>query len=97
MGDFDPRGVNPRLVARVRERLDAEGFHEVKIVASGGFTTEKIHHFQEHDVPVDAYGVGSALVRGNYDYTADVVRVEGRDVSKAGRWFRANPRLEPVE
>jgi nicotinate phosphoribosyltransferase len=97
MGDFDPRGVNPQLVLRVREALDAEGFHGVRIVASGGFTAEKIHRFKEREVPVDAYGVGSALVRGSYDYTADVVRVEGRDVAKVGRWFRPNPRLERVE
>ena len=97
MGDFDPRGVNPQLVLRVREALDAEGFHDVRIVASGGFTAEKIHHFNEREVPVDAYGVGSALVRGSYDYTADVVRVEGREVAKVGRWFRPNPRLGRVE
>jgi nicotinate phosphoribosyltransferase len=97
MGDFDPRGVNPQLVLRVREALDAEGFHDVRIVASGGFTAQKIHHFNEREVPVDAYGVGSALVRGSYDYTADVVRVEGREVAKVGRWFRPNPRLERVE
>ena len=96
MGDFDPRGVNPRLVHRVREALDRRGFRHVKIVASGGFTVEKIRRFESARVPVDAYGVGSALVRGRYDYTADVVRVEGRDLAKAGRWYRENPRLETV-
>ncbi|MEQ8331481.1 MAG: hypothetical protein RH859_13565 [Longimicrobiales bacterium] len=96
MGDFDPRGVNPRLVHAVREALDAEGFGHVKIVASGGFTVEKIARFEAAGVPVDAYGVGSALVRGSYDYTADVVRVGGREVAKRGRWYRDNPRLEAV-
>lgn len=96
MGDFDPRGVNPRLVHRVRDALDAEGFDHVKIVVSGGFTAEKIRRFEAAAVPVDAYGVGSALVRDSYDYTADVVRVEGRDQAKVGRQFRSNPRLEPV-
>ena len=42
MGDFDPRGVNERLVRKVRDALDADGFERVKIVASGGFTVEKI-------------------------------------------------------
>lgn len=96
MGDFDPRGVNPRLVVRVREALDREGFGHVKIVVSGGFGVEKIRRFEEAAVPVDSYGVGSALVRGSWDYTADVVRVEGRDVAKVGRRYRENPRLEPV-
>jgi len=43
MGDFKPTGVNPRLVWKVREALDREGFDTVRIVVSGGFTVEKIH------------------------------------------------------
>ena len=97
MGDFDPRGVNPRLVERVRSALDAEGFHHVKLVVSGGFSVEKIRYFEGAQVPVDSYGVGSALVRGNYDYTADVVRVAGEPLAKVGRWFRENERMEPVK
>jgi nicotinate phosphoribosyltransferase len=94
MGDFDPRGVNPRLVERVRSALDAEGFGHVRIVVSGGFSAEKIRRFEALGVPVDSYGVGSALVRGSYDFTADVVAVEGRPKAKFGRWYRDNPRLE---
>jgi nicotinate phosphoribosyltransferase len=97
MGDFDPRGVNPRLVERVREELDRNGFGHVKIVVSGGFSVEKIRRFEQAGVPVDSYGVGSALVRGSYDYTADVVRVEGLPRSKVGRWYRDNERMERVE
>ena len=36
MGDFDPRGVNERLVRQVRDALDENGFERVKIVVSGG-------------------------------------------------------------
>ena len=46
MGDFDPRGVNERLVRKVRAALDAEGFDAVKIVVSGGFTVDKIRAFE---------------------------------------------------
>ena len=97
MGDFEPTGVNPRLVTRVREALDAAGYQHVRIVVSGGFTVDKIRRFEADGVPVDAYGVGSALVRGGFDYTADVVRVEGGDVAKVGRWYRESDRLELVE
>jgi nicotinate phosphoribosyltransferase len=45
---------------------------------------------------VDAYGVGSALRRGENDFTADVVRVDGVPRAKAGREERPNPRLRPV-
>lgn len=99
MGSFDPRGVNPQLVWNVRRALDAEGFQHVKIIASGGFTVEKIRHFEEQGVPVDAYGVGSSLFRdqGRYDFTADVVMVEGKPCGKVGREYRPNPRLTKVE
>jgi nicotinate phosphoribosyltransferase len=99
MGTFDPRGVNPQLVWNVRRALDDAGFPDVKIVVSGGFTVEKIRHFEELGVPVDAYGVGSSLFReqGKYDFTADVVMVNGKPCGKAGRRFSPNDRLDLVE
>ncbi len=97
MGGFRPTGVNPRLVHNVRDALDEAGFGQIKIVASGGFTAERIREFEAAGVPVDAYGVGSSLIRGDNDYTADIVIVEGRPCAKAGRKFAPNPRLERVE
>jgi nicotinate phosphoribosyltransferase len=96
MGDFDPRGVNPRLVRNVRDALDAAGFNHVRITVSGGFDPEKITRFEAECVPVDSYGVGSSLLAGRFDFTADIVSVDGAAVSKAGRAQRANPRLERV-
>jgi nicotinate phosphoribosyltransferase len=96
LGDFDPRGVNERLVRKVRDALDRDGFERVKIVASGGFTAERIARFEEADVPVDAYGVGSSLIRGENDFTADIVLTDGRSTAKVGRRFRPNDRLELV-
>ena len=96
MGSFKPTGVNPVLVEKVRQALDAAGHKDVHIVASGGFDADKIRHFESVGAPVDAYGVGSSLVQGANDFTADVVRVEGRDCAKVGRRFRPNPRLERV-
>ncbi|MEX2252898.1 MAG: hypothetical protein WD649_01990, partial [Thermoleophilaceae bacterium] len=94
MGEFDPRGVNERLVRKVRDALDTDGFERVKIVASGGFTVEKIEEFERKAVPVDAYGVGSSLIRGQNDFTADIVMTDGRSAAKVGRRFRPNERLE---
>jgi nicotinate phosphoribosyltransferase len=68
----------------------------VKIVASGGFTIEKIREFEQKAVPVDAYGVGSSLIRGSNDFTADIVLTDGRASAKVGRTYRPNPRLELV-
>jgi nicotinate phosphoribosyltransferase len=97
LGDFKPTGVNERLVRKVRDALDRDGFERVKIVVSGGFTVEKIAEFEARGVPVDSYGVGSSLIRGSNDFTADVVLTDGRPSAKAGRRYRPNSRLELVE
>jgi nicotinate phosphoribosyltransferase len=97
MGDFDPRGVNPRLVRNVRDALDREGFGHVRITVSGGFDPDKIRRFEREGVPVDSYGVGSSLFAGRFDFTADIVIVDGTPVSKVGRGYRPNARLERVE
>jgi nicotinate phosphoribosyltransferase len=103
MGTFPPTGVNPQLVRNVRNALDAEGFPDVRIVASGGFNPDRIRAFERESVPVDAYAVGSAFFEnsGHYDFTADIVAVHDaggawRECHKVGRPERPNPRLSPV-
>ena len=97
-GRADVRGVTPQLISLLRTALDDAGYGHVRIVASGGFDAEKIRRFEELGVPVDVYGVGSALVHGSgFDHTADIVRVNGRDLAKVGRRYTASDRLQPVD
>ncbi len=96
MGDLRPTGVNLRLVEKVRDALDAAGHQHVKVVASGGFDAARIREFEAARAPVDVYGVGSSLIRGRNDFTADVVMVDGRPCAKVGRRHVPNPRLERV-
>ena len=96
MGSFKPTGVTPQLVRNVRAALDQAGFPLVRIVVSGGFDVDKIRQFEQQGVPVDAYGVGSSLFQGRFDFTADIVLADGKPCAKAGRIHRPNPRLEPV-
>jgi len=88
MMQFDPRGVNVRLAEKVREALDREGFSHVQIIVSGGLNPDKITSFEEEKAPVDIYAVGSFLLSGVYDFTADVVMVDGERESKIGREYR---------
>ena len=98
VADGDVHGVNPRLVELLREALDRQGYPHVRIVASGGFDADKIRRFEQLGVPVDVYGVGSALVHGTgFDHTADIVRVQGRPLAKVGRGYSASTRLHPVD
>jgi nicotinate phosphoribosyltransferase len=92
------RGVTPRLVQLLREALDENGYRHVRIVASGGFDADKIRRFESAGVPVDVYGVGSALVHGSgFDHTADIVRVDGRPLAKVGRRYTRSDRLHAVD
>jgi len=115
-------GVNARLVFKLRKEIDraykdwvlkenrvteAKKFCEdVKIIATGGFKPKKIREFEESQVPVDIYGVGSWLLSNSSvegtknDFTADVVRVkkdgEWIDMAKVGRKACDNDSLERV-
>jgi nicotinate phosphoribosyltransferase len=96
-GDDAPTGVAAELVELVRSELDKHGFPDVRIVASGGFNAERIRTFEEAGIPVDSYGVGSSLIRGSNDFTADVVLNDGKPCAKVGREYKPNPRLEFVK
>ena len=97
-GKSDVRGVTPRLIELLRVALDEAGYRHVRIVASGGFDADKIRRFEALGVPVDVYGVGSALVHGTgFDHTADIVRLNGKDLAKTGRRYIESDRLHPVE
>jgi nicotinate phosphoribosyltransferase len=96
MGGFVPTGVNPTLVWNVRNALDAEGLGDIKILVSGSITVQRIREFEDAGVPVDAYGVGSALTSGRFGFAADVVMLDGAPHARAGRSLKPNPRMERV-
>jgi nicotinate phosphoribosyltransferase len=81
------KGVNVQLVFKVRHFLDSLNRPDVKIVVSGGFTLEKIFSFEDRKAPVDMYGVGSSIMVGSNDFTADIVEVDGKRISKVGRGY----------
>jgi nicotinate phosphoribosyltransferase len=97
MGTFPPTGVNAHLVWNVRNALDAEGLGHIKILVSSGFTVERIRQFEDEGVPVDAYGIGAALLAGRTGFTAAIVASDQPLRLRAGTELRANPRLEKVK
>jgi len=96
MQNFKPVGVTPKLVELTRQTLDKHGYGHVKIIVSGGFNPDRISEFEKKQVPVDLYGVGSYLMQGAYNFTADIVLLEGRPCAKVGRKYNPNPHLKPV-
>jgi len=98
MGTFRPTGVNPQLVWNVRNALDAEGFGEVKIVVSGGLNAARVREFEDEKAPVDVYAVGTSIIHdGRFDFTSDIVMVDGNPQAKVGREMRPNPKLDRVK
>ncbi|MEK7513667.1 MAG: quinolinate phosphoribosyl transferase [Patescibacteria group bacterium] len=87
-------GVNPALVKKVRQTLDKQGYKWVKIIVSGGFNPEKIKQFEAAKTPVDIYAVGSNILSGQIDFTADAVRLNAKNLAKTGRKYSPNSRLK---
>jgi nicotinate phosphoribosyltransferase len=100
-------GVCPPLIRELRHAFDAQGFADVKIGVSGGFTPTKMRRFVEAGVPVDFFGVGSSLLGHNngdadglvngFDFTADITELDGLPESKVGRGRRDNARFVSVD
>jgi len=89
--------VTPGLVIEVRARLDQVGYEHVHTVLSGGIDLARILMFRERNVPVDAYGIGSAISGASpMDFAADIEVIEGQPVAKRGRipGITPNPRLK---
>lgn len=97
MGTFVPTGVNAQLVWNVRNALDAEGLGDIKLLASSGVTLERIRQFEEEGVPVDAYGIGAALLAGRTGFTAAVVQLDRPLRLRVGAELRSNTRIEKVK
>jgi len=81
-------------VRNVRRALDADGFQHVRIVVSGGFTVEKIRHFEEQDIPVDVYGVGRASSRAG---SISPPSRDGRGEAERRRWAGRTARIPRLE
>ena len=90
-------GVTPDLVREIRWRLNMAGYNNVRIIATGGLTPDRIRLMNE--AGADVYGVGSYITSGaQRDMTMDIKMIDGRPVAKRGRLpgLIPNPRLKRV-
>ena len=87
-------GVNSLLVKKVRQALNNHSFNWIKIIVSGGFNPEKIQQFEASKTPVDIYAVGSYILSGQIDFTADAIRLNAKNLAKTGRKYSPNPKLK---
>jgi nicotinate phosphoribosyltransferase len=79
-GDLD------ELSRGARAQLDRAGFADVQIIASGDLDAERIDALETAGAPIDAYGVGTAMVTARSDPTFSgvykVAEVAGRPTLK---------------
>ena len=89
-------GVTAAAIWHLRQRLDAAGFGNVRIVASSGFTPAKCRMMAVAEAPIDVVGTGSYLpeIWTETYATADIVAYDGEPMVKAGREFLLKKRDE---
>ncbi len=82
-------GVSAAAIWHLREKLNAAGYENARIVASSGFGPEKCRILSLADAPVDVVGSGSYLPeKWSETYaTADIVDYDGIARVKVGREF----------
>jgi len=90
-------GVNLEQIKRLREALDKNGGQHVKIIVSSGFDLKRVKEMEEAKAPVDYYGIGSSILKLKIGFTGDLVRIDGKNEAKVGRFYRENPRLKKVD
>lgn len=78
LGSERVTGVSPHLVVKLRRRLDEEGFGDVRVIASGGFTPERIRLFESSKL--NAYG---KVVPLDHPTDGTPVRVDGYGVGES--------------
>ena len=82
-------GVSAAATWYMRDSLDSEGFNNVKIIVSSGFTPAKCKTFALANAPIDIIGTGSYLPakwRETYA-TADIIAYNGEPKVKVGREY----------
>ena len=82
-------GVSAAAIHHMRDRLDAAGFPNVRVVASSGFNPVKCRVMALAKAPADVIGTGSFLPErwGETYATADIVEYDGVQRVKVGREF----------
>lgn len=96
LGGIRKRGMHPDLVRNTRRALNQAGYKHIKIVVSSGITLDTIRKWERARVPVDLYGIGTALIGHKWlerIFTFDLVAIEDADgnmvpAAKEGRELR---------
>ena len=82
-------GVSAAAIIYLRNKLNENGYRNVKIIASSGFTPAKCKLFSVAKVPIDIIGTGSYipdLWEETYA-TSDIIKYDGNSLVKKGREF----------
>ncbi len=77
------RGNFRKIIEEVRWELDIRGYRHVKIFVSGGIDEDSVRDLAD---VVDSFGVGTSVSNAKtFDFSADIVEVEGKPLAKRGK------------
>lgn len=100
LNEWYGRGVSVQGVYEVRQKLNDNGFNNVKITLSSGFgNPDKVMKFLKAEQLIgiklfDSLGVGGVFK--SKMATADVIKVEGKEIHKVGRIYKPNSKLKRI-
>jgi len=79
------RGDFLEIIREVRWELDLRGYNDIKIYLSGGLDESSVEKLSEG--PVAGFGVGTSVANApTIDFSMDIAEVEGKPVSKRGKY-----------
>ena len=77
------RGDFRHILSELRWELDARGYEEVGIFASGGLGPDELRALRD---VADGFGVGSSITSADpIDFALDIVALDGEPISKRGK------------
>lgn len=81
------KGVNTKLIIKVRKFLDENKGKHIKIICSSNNNLETVSKLVKEKAPINMFGIGSSLTKLSLHFTADLVKLNNKLESKVGRKY----------
>ncbi len=80
-------GACPALFKLLRNKLDEREFQNVKIIISSSIEEKELIQYNEMNAHPDYFGIGTAFLRGQINFTCDLLMINEKHSGKTGRMY----------